>query len=1091
MLDITTITRIDISSVVGYYADAKDDYYSKDSSFTSWQGQGAEALGLSGPVSSQRFKELLVGDIDPFTQMKRSSSDATKERLGYDLTFSAPKGVSMQALIHGDKAIIEAHEKAVTAAINEAEKLAQARTTTAGKALTQNTGNLVVASFRHETSRAMDPELHTHAFVMNMTQREDGQWRALKNDEIMRAKMHLGDVYKQELALGLTKAGYELRYNNKNNTFDMAHFTEEQIKGFSRRSSQIEEGLAAMGLTRETADAQTKNRVSMATRERKTEDYSREDIHKEWVSRSVQLGIDFNDLSWSGKSKDGPQTSLNTVPNFTSPEVKADRAIQFALKSLSERDASFEQSRLMAVANKKALGQASQWDVKAAYQRAVAKGAIIEGEARYITTTETKQKNADPLPALTRAEWQALLTEKNGMTRDQAKELVSEGIKSGRLKKESHRVTTVEGIRVEKAILNIESRGRGSIPISLTKESVVKQLSGKTLKDEQQKSVIDICITQDRFVAAHGFAGTGKSYMTMSAKSVLESAGFNVTALAPYGTQKKSLEDEGMPARTVASFLKAKDKKIDDKSIVFIDEAGVIPARQMKDLMETIEKAGARAVFLGDTSQTKAVEAGKPLEQLINAGMQTSYMTDIQRQKNELLLQAVKLAAEGEISGSLARLHNITEENDQNLRLKSVADRWLSFTPEERENTLIISGTNESREILNNQIRGALGLKNYGVKTHFLERVDSTQAERRDSKYYENGQVIIPEKDYKNGLRRGESYVVKDTGPGNLLTVIGPDKEEISFSPRTHKHLSVYKKVEAELATGDKVMITRNDKDLDVANGDRFTMKGLTENGNFILDNGKGREIELERKDAYYLSYAYATTVHKAQGLTCDRVLFNIDTRSLTTSKDVFYVGISRARYDVEIFTDDTSKLLRSASRNSPKTTAAEIDRFLGLEDRYKNLNRAHGHDDGQLHKDEHGHSSKENFQSLDTFLKEEKSSVADRHVTEKEDDMQKNPGSGLNDINAAETPAPEFDANQHEHEEAEAAISYADSHEETPEMEANPYAEYAQYTEDFAGYDDMESDYSAYEEYYSSHTIPHESEHKHNYELDEQGHEL
>ncbi|WP_407210698.1 relaxase domain-containing protein [Enterobacter cloacae] len=111
MLDITTITRIDIASVVGYYADAKDDYYSKDSSFTAWHGQGAEALGLSGEVSSQRFKELLVGEIDPFTQMKRSSGDATKERLGYDLTFSAPKGVSMQALIHGDKAIIAAHEK--------------------------------------------------------------------------------------------------------------------------------------------------------------------------------------------------------------------------------------------------------------------------------------------------------------------------------------------------------------------------------------------------------------------------------------------------------------------------------------------------------------------------------------------------------------------------------------------------------------------------------------------------------------------------------------------------------------------------------------------------------------------------------------------------------------------------------------------------------------------------------------------------------------------------------------------------------------------------------------------------------------------
>ncbi|BEG56124.1 hypothetical protein VEV11M_45170 (plasmid) [Escherichia coli] len=145
--------------------------------------------------------------------------------------------------------------------------------------------------------------------------------------------------------------------------------------------------------------------------------------------------------------------------------------------------------------------------------------------------------------------------------------------------------------------------------------------------------------------------------MTMAAKELLESQGLKVTALAPYGTQKKALEDDGLPARTVAAFLKAKDKKLDEKSVVFIDEAGVIPARQMKQLMEVIEKHNARAVFLGDTSQTKAVEAGKPFEQLIKAGMQTSYMKDIQRQKNEVLLEAVKYAAEGKCRARPEKYH--------------------------------------------------------------------------------------------------------------------------------------------------------------------------------------------------------------------------------------------------------------------------------------------------------------------------------------------------------------------------------------------------------------------------------------------------
>ncbi|ECB6713978.1 conjugative relaxase [Salmonella enterica subsp. enterica serovar Hvittingfoss] len=1073
MIDITTITRIDIGSVVGYYADAKDDYYSKDSDFTAWHGEGAKALGLSGEVSSKRFKELLVGDIDTFTQMKRATGDTTKERLGYDLTFSAPKGVSMQALIHGDKAIIAAHEKAVAAAIREAETLAQARTTHAGKTITNNTGNLVVASFRHETSRALDPELHTHAFVMNMTRREDGQWRALKNDELIRAKMHLGDVYKQELALELTKAGYELRYNNKSNTFDMAHFTDAQVKGFSRRSAQIEAGLAAMGLDRETADAQTKSRISMATRDKKTDNYSREEIHQEWVNRANDLGIDFTNLEWAGKGTDGPQTSMNTVPNFISPETKADRAIQFALKSLSERDASFERARLLAVANKKAIGQASQLDIEAAYYRAVGKGAIIEGEIRYVTTADQgkAEDSQKPLPAMTKTEWQALLVDKKGISTNQAKSLVIEGIKSGRLKKASHRITTVDGIRVERSILDIEARNRGKVVPILAAENVLVQLADKPLKAEQQKSVVDICTTQDRFVAAHGFAGTGKSYMTMSAKAVIESQGYNVTALAPYGTQKKALEDEGMPARTIASFLKAKDKHIDEKSVVFIDEAGVIPAKQMKALLETIENAGARAVFLGDTSQTKAVEAGKPFEQLIKAGMQTSYMKDIQRQKNEALLEAVKLAAEGNIPGSLARLQDISEEKSEHMRLMAVAQRWLSFSPEQRNDTLIISGTNDSRIILNNHIRSALQLQGAGVDVQFLERVDSTQAERRDSKYYEPGQIIIPEKDYKNGLQRGESYRVQDTGPGNKLTVSDIDGQLISFSPRTHKELSVYSRVNAELAIGDKVMITRNDKELDVANGDRFTITAISDDKKtFTLTNTQGRAIELNHRQAAYLSYAYATTVHKAQGLTCDRVLFNIDTRSLTTSKDVFYVGISRARHAVEIFTNDKAALLASASRNSPKTTATEISRFLGMESRYRHINREYSQGADQ----KTAGKEKDTDAGVNHDTPGDKYAAADQQSVGDEKDMGASSNrSGFDSNHATAQP-------QREKEKEE----------KFQEASAGTYADYERYMADDESYADSQ-DYSMYEEYEHTHSAESPQHERHQHGYDQEGYGL
>ncbi|WP_318336492.1 hypothetical protein [Klebsiella pneumoniae] len=140
--------------------------------------------------------------------------------------------------------------------------------------------------------------------------------------------------------------------------------------------------------------------------------------------------------------------------------------------------------------------------------------------------------------------------------------------------------------------------------------------------------------------------------------------------------------------------------------------------------------------------------------------------------------------------------------------------------------------------------------------------MDSTQAERRDSRYFSKGQIIIPEQDYKNGMKRGESYQVLDTGPGNKLTVESISGEQIAFSPRTHQAVCI-RAVSAELAPGDKVMVTRNDKTLDVANGDRFTVKTV-EGEKLTLEDKKGRTVELDKKQASYLSYAYATTVHKS-----------------------------------------------------------------------------------------------------------------------------------------------------------------------------------------------------------------------------------
>jgi len=270
MLSHKVLTRQDVSRAASYYEDGADDYYAKEGEASEWQGKGAAALGLTGPVDRKRFRELLAGHVTKEGAASRTSTrQDSNNRIGIDLTFSAPKSVSLQALIGGDPAIIRAHDVAVERAIAVTEERAQARKKVNGKSEVEQTGNLVVAKFRHETSRERDPQLHTHALVLNLTQRRDGEWRALRNDEIVKTTRYLGAVYRAELAGELQRTGYSLRHG-RDGFFELSHIDRAQLAAFSRRAEQIERRLAEAGLTLDSATSEQKQRVKLDSRARKS-----------------------------------------------------------------------------------------------------------------------------------------------------------------------------------------------------------------------------------------------------------------------------------------------------------------------------------------------------------------------------------------------------------------------------------------------------------------------------------------------------------------------------------------------------------------------------------------------------------------------------------------------------------------------------------------------------------------------------------------------------------------------------------------------------------------------------------------------------
>lgn len=221
-----SIANVSSSAQAAAHYEQADDYYTADRSPSQWSGQAAAALGLEGAVKPEDLRAMLDGTLPNGEQLHNA---AAGRRGGTDLTFSAPKSVSVQALAGGDVRLLAAHETAVARALGHAETLAACRVTAEGVTTRQTTGVLAVAQFRHDLSRAADPQLHTHSVVLNVTQRADGQWRALDNEPLYRNKMLLGALYRSELAKEVQALGYEVRITHGDGRFELAHVCNEQL----------------------------------------------------------------------------------------------------------------------------------------------------------------------------------------------------------------------------------------------------------------------------------------------------------------------------------------------------------------------------------------------------------------------------------------------------------------------------------------------------------------------------------------------------------------------------------------------------------------------------------------------------------------------------------------------------------------------------------------------------------------------------------------------------------------------------------------------------------------------------------------------
>jgi ATP-dependent exoDNAse (exonuclease V) alpha subunit len=439
--------------------------------------------------------------------------------------------------------------------------------------------------------------------------------------------------------------------------------------------------------------------------------------------------------------------------------------------------------------------------------------------------------------------------------------------------------------------------------------------------------------SENKFIGIQGYAGVGKSHALSKVVDVLEQSvahakgeGFEIIGVAPYASQNKALALLGMKSQTLASFLASeKDQaRLGPKSIVLLDESSVVPAHQMLKIMSKIEATGARLVMVGDKQQTQAVESGKPFEQLQDAGMQLAHITEIVRQKNDTLKKAVEQASVDKIAASIETLKTrIRELPVEEKRHKLIAKDYVSLPEEDRKKTLVVAGTNAARKNLNAEIRSQLKME-VGSAVDTFENFDMTRAEHRMAGSYKEGLLVMSEKPMQGEdlLKRGQYYEVisVDATKNTLLLKNMSDNTTQTVDPRRVGDLSVYEPNRIELAKNDWVRVTRNLKIHDLANGERYQIKEISDK-EVTLSNG----VKLATNERLHLQYGYVTTVHSAQGLTEDRVLIDANTKSLTSNKSVYYVAISRPRHELTIYTNDKSKLPDSMSRVPKKYAALDI----------------------------------------------------------------------------------------------------------------------------------------------------------------------
>src|SRR5438105_2412046 len=883
------------------FISAKENYYSESGEVRGqWYGRLAEEWGLKGEVGNEQYERLVAGQ-DPHTgeqlvrtvksreEVNRYGEEITtsEHRAGWDATFSAPKSVSLAALVGNDERIRVAHREAVNEALKVFEGFTQARM--GGNKPAVTTGKMVAAQFEHTAARPdhdtgyAAPQLHTHVVIFNMTRISEGRTKPLQPLELYRSQQYATALYRVNLAERLQKLGYEIDVDARTGAPEIKGFSKEYLQESSPRSAELRKEAAAMKERLEAQGIAVKEGAGLNQAAARNDRASKRFDHDEMRERALEM-----DARYDNQARRSVELARQRDPiKFSQDEItkRARESGTFARDNATEREAVTDMRKVMADALRRNMG---------------------------LTTYE------------------AVTTELHGrIERGEFVEIIRE--------RKPREATTKRMLEMEKSNIQTMLDGQGqhaSIVGNDARQTVdaIAERQQLKLNDNQRAAVEQILTSRDQVIGLQGGAGTGKTTALSVLREAAEKEGYEVRGFAPTTRATKQLAESGIQSETLQKFIRRLQEAPNNHNRLFVlDESSLASTRNLHKFFSRLESSD-RVLLVGDSRQHQAVEAGTPFEQFQKHGMSTVQLSEIVRQRKPELKRTVEKLSAREMRqaiDSLEQQGRIVEILNAKQRLKTIASAFC----ESLENALVVSPRNRERVQLNSLIHrqlqrdGKVSRDDYQMIV-YVNRQDMTGTERTFANAYVPGEDILrynhASKVY--GVEVGDySRVTAKNHKENEITVHFENGRELTYNPQRLSGVSVYREAEREFEDGDRVQFRAPFTEKRIANGELATIAKIGDEELTVKLDG-GREVSFEPEKFRHLAHGYAVTSQSSQGTTVDRVLINADTQEsrVLLNDRMGYVAVSRAREDAIIYTNSIEELRGALDRRVDKEMAVE-----------------------------------------------------------------------------------------------------------------------------------------------------------------------